>query len=166
MLKFFIGYASAFVAGALLFYFLTFSLDKNIVIPIGMLGLLLLPVGVCSQIIYKTNELKENSSLKGSEQRRLDYYISKKIFRCYCWLVFYILTALLLFVVYYLGEAKYIFLKEVVVSVGGLFGVSLSSILPLHIKYIEISDFKAHLIQRENKIKRQKELLKGLRGKN
>jgi len=166
MLKYFIGYASAFAVGALLFYFLTFLLGSNIAIPLGMLGLLLLPVTVCSQVIYKTNELKESASLNVSEQRRLDYYISKKIFRCYCWLVFYIITALLLIVVYYLGEAKYVFIKEVVVVVGGLFGVSLSSILHLHIKYIEISDFKAYLIQRENKFKRQKELLKGLRDKD
>jgi len=166
MLKYFIGYASAFIAGAWLFYFLTFSLNNNIVIPIGMLGLLLLPVGVCTQLIIKTNELKENISLKASEQRRLAYYISKRLFRCYCWLVFYILSALLLFVVYYLGEAKYIFLKEAVVSVGGIFGISLSSILHLHIKYVEISDFKSHLIHRENKIKKQRELLKGLREKN
>lgn len=165
MLKYFIGYASAFFVGALLFYFLTFLLGGNIAIPLGMLGLLLLPVAVCSQVIYKTNELKENSSLNVSELRRLAYYISKKIFRCYCWLIFYIITALLLFVVYYLGEAKYVFIKEIVVVVGGLFGVSLSSILHLHIKYIEISDFKAYLIQRENKFKRQKELLKGLRDK-
>ena len=166
MLKYFIGYASVFVVGALLFYFLTFSLNNNIAIPLAMVGLLLLPLGVCSQVIYKTNELKENTSLKTSEQRRLAYYISKKIFRCYCWLVFYILTALLLFVVYYLGEAKYPLLREIVVVVGGLFGVSLSSILHLHTKYIEISDFKAYLIQRENKIKRQKELLEGLRDKS
>jgi len=166
MLKYFIGYASAFTGGALLFYFLTFLLGNNIIIPLGMLGLLLLPVAVCSQVIYKTNELKESASLKAAEQRRLDYYISKKIFRCYCWLVFYIFTALLLLVVYYLGEAKYIFIKEFVVVVGGLFGVSLSSILHLHMKYVEVSDFKAHLIQRENKLKRQKELLKGLREKS
>ncbi|WP_210459597.1 hypothetical protein [Pantoea ananatis] len=166
MLKYFIGYASAFVAGALLFYFLTFSLDKNIVFPIGMLSLLLLPIGVCSQVIYKTNDLKENTSLKASEQRRLAYLISKKIFRCYCWLVFYIITALLLFVVYYLGEGACIFLKEIVALVGGIFGVSMSSILHLHIKYVEISDFKAYLVQRENKIKRQKELLKGLKEKS
>jgi len=152
----------SFLLGSALFYFLTFKVSESVLIPLGMVGILIIPITYCSQAISKTNELKENTTLSSSELFRLDYIVNGRVRRLFLWLVFYVFAAVMLIIMNYLSSSDIKYIKLGILITGGCFGVSLLSVILIHKTTVEVSNFKAQLIQRDAKKKRKQDMLKEL----
>ncbi|KFK98140.1 hypothetical protein [Serratia sp. Ag1] len=152
----------SFLLGGALFYFLTFKVSESVLIPLGMVGILIIPITYCSQAISKTNELKENTTLSDSELPRLDYTVDRRVKRLFLWLVFYVFSATMLIIMNYLSSSDIKYVKTGVLITGGCFGLSLLSVILIHKTIIEVSNFKAQLVQRDAKKKRKQDMLKDL----
>ncbi|MEL5331716.1 hypothetical protein [Serratia ureilytica] len=164
MIKKIIFMIMSFSLGGALFYWLTYKVANNISIPLGMIGVMIIPITYVSQAISKTNELKENTTLSTTEFSRLSEIISLRVKRLFLWLGFYVFSALMLIIMNYVSSSQVKLVLIGVLITGGCFGLSLFSIILVHSVIIEVSNFKAFLIQRDAKRKRKREMMKELSG--
>jgi len=152
ILAFFVGY---FIFSKTSTYFET----KDIPAPWIMVTLLLFPFSYCVQALFKISEADENKTLSKSELRRLQPIINTKKSRLMILLAYYMLSAIILSLVFYIAPKNPALENYPLPIAGGLLLSSLFSFVFIKSIMDEIQTFKSKLMHREEEDRKRKELL-------
>lgn len=134
--------------------------------PVALVGVLLLPGGWAVQILFKLQELKDSSNLKGLSQaeiRRLSAVVDRRSTQVTYALIFYIAAGIIAGAGFYFSQNNPQLTRNMTVLLGVLIGCVLFSVFLLYAEVREISDFKALINNRHEKRRRQREHLEKLR---
>lgn len=148
-----IGFMVVLAAGAfgyLLFKGAMSYLNGPFTPPWYMFTLLLLPVGVSFQSLFKLHELNSPpEGLNRRERQRLGSMVSDKERQLYIGLAFYVLTAVFTVFVFWFGSAGSPIVSWGLPIVGALLGICLASLGFMAAEMREVSKFIGLVQQRE-----------------
>lgn len=113
--------------------------------------LILLPFGVAVQCLWKLFELyAPDGNLTRRERDRLKGIVDEKVRQIIIAITFYVITAAISIIVFWLGASKPIVLASGMPIVGGLLAISLVSLGFLVSEMRHVSRFKGTLKQRDS----------------
>lgn len=136
--------------------------DFKPVAPWAIVSVLLLPFGLCIQLLLKLWDLKEQDNISRQERRRLGIIIKGKKNRIYFAIGYYLLSAIVVVTLFIFLANDIEHFKLVVKITGAVLAISLFSVFLSLIEMDEISNFKAKIRQRNINKKQQKTALNRL----
>lgn len=155
----------SFAIGAILASFLLGSVAKPIVTPWFLISVLLLPLTFAVNLRMKTGELTEQSGLSREEKKRLRRAIKGKKRQLNVAIIFYILSAFAIGILFVTSAGDTDLLKGALIIASGLICGSIYSVKLILDELTQLEDFKGVLADRAKQRKQQGSALKELKKK-
>lgn len=158
--RFLILFSLAFVIGFGIFYLISLQVVfPKAPTPWVIITILLFPSSYCVQALFKLPESNEHVSLRASELRRLNPIVKIKSRRLSLLLFYYVLSALIIALGFYVIPSDKNYYIIFVSFAGGLIFSSLYSFFFVKDTMDEVQSFKSMLIHRAEEEKIRKALL-------
>jgi magnesium-transporting ATPase (P-type) len=137
------------------------------VMPITLFGLLLIPITITTNLIFKLNDTKKLKGLNRDEKRRLEPIVDIKIFRLYVLIAIYLISAATIAILFFGSSLPSAapYLKYILIATGVCLAFALCNSIFSIADTKRTSDFEAKITNRSIERKAKTALLKRLQTK-
>lgn len=160
-----LGVIVAATIGALSFYGLFNIVPEEAikVAPWVLVSLFLLPIAYAVQVLIKLWELNSVKGLSNNERRRLAHIIKGKTRQFFIAIMFYVLSAALIVILYSFTSIENGLFKLSIIITGGLLGISIFTVALIFSEMKEVYDFSNDLQVRKEVNEKKKIALNKLK---